>query len=92
MIPLTPALITKVTNAKMTTWIPHHLGLSQSTPAALWRVTTVGRGKKRDMAAHISITVDDVDSVLRAVGEFGGRVRTGTHIGVAVFARIQMDR
>jgi lactoylglutathione lyase len=33
---------------------------------------------------HVSITVDDVDNVLQAVEELGGRVRTETHIGVAV--------
>jgi lactoylglutathione lyase len=34
---------------------------------------------------HISITVDDLEDVLDAVPRLGGRVRTGTNIGVAVF-------
>ena len=33
---------------------------------------------------HVSIAVDDMDNVLHAVEELGGRVRTETHIGVAV--------
>ena len=36
---------------------------------------------------HISITVDDLDSVLEAVTRFGGRVRTETNIGVGVFVQ-----
>jgi len=34
---------------------------------------------------HVSIFVDDLDTVLTAVPAFGGRVRDDTNIGVAVF-------
>jgi catechol 2,3-dioxygenase-like lactoylglutathione lyase family enzyme len=34
---------------------------------------------------HLSLFVDDLDAAIDAVGRFGGRVRTDTNIGAAVF-------
>jgi catechol 2,3-dioxygenase-like lactoylglutathione lyase family enzyme len=36
---------------------------------------------------HVSVTVDDLDGALRRVGECGGSVVEGSHVGVAVFVR-----
>jgi catechol 2,3-dioxygenase-like lactoylglutathione lyase family enzyme len=45
--------------------------------------------QERDMNApgltHLSLFVEDVDAVLAAVPQYGGRVRDDTNIGVAVF-------
>jgi catechol 2,3-dioxygenase-like lactoylglutathione lyase family enzyme len=34
---------------------------------------------------HISVFVEDLDATIDAVGQYGGRVRADTNIGVAVF-------
>ena len=36
---------------------------------------------------HISLSVDDVDDVVRRVGAYGGEVLAATNIGAAVFVR-----